>query len=207
MNNVGDQSLTNTSLLQIEPGVFVVASASTIDMGCTEVKRAVKSSAPSKGGKVYPVESLVREFILGKDKARVKALCDNDAEFEKLLADAVMAHCKAKNEKIGDKYPLPAEGMKDAGLKADVHTQIKAFATSNKWPQTVERSYIKSADWTPLKQGAKILGREIRCVVIYSKSGACQWQEFSIQQDFNGSAYGKSYVQGVVPGGFSTPCK
>ncbi len=207
MNNVGDQSLTNTSLLQIEPGVFVVASASTIDMGCTEVKRAVKSSAPSKGGKVYPVESLVREFILGKDKARVKALCDNDAEFEKLLADAVMAHCKAKNEKIGDKYPLPAEGMKDAGLKADVHTQIKAFATSNKWPQTVERSYIKSTDWTPLKQGAKILGREIRCVVIYSKNGACQWQEFSIQQDFNGSAYGKSYVQGVVPGGFSTPCK
>ena len=207
MNNVGDKSLTNTTLIQTEPGVFVVQSASSIDMGCTEVKRAVKSSAPAKGGKVYPVESLVREFILGKDKARVKALCDNDAEFEKLLADAVMMQCKAKNEKIEDKYPLPAEGLKDSGLKADVHTQIKAFATSNKWPQTVERSFIKSTDWIPLKQGAKILGREIRCVVVYSKGGACQWQEFSIRQDFNGTGYGKSYVHGVVPGGFSTDCK
>jgi len=151
MNNVGDNSLTNTTLIQIEPGIFVVASASTIDMGCTEVKRAVKSSAPSKGGKVYPVESLVREFILGKDKARVKVLCDNDVEFEKLLADALMMQCKAKNESISGQHPLPNEGIKDGSLKADVHTQIKSWAVSKKWPQTVERSFIKSTDWTPIR--------------------------------------------------------
>lgn len=206
MNNLGDAAIANTVLVQIEPGIFVVNPASTIDIECTEIKRPQKSNAPSKGGKVYPVESLAREFILGKDKARIAQLCSNKEEYEKLIANATTTICQAKNETLGAAHPIPGEGMTDAGLKADVHTQIQKWAIAKSWTQTVERSFIKSTEWNPIKQGARILGREIVCVVIYSKNGVCLWREFLVRQDYNGSAYGQSYVYGELPGGYTTPC-
>lgn len=90
MNNVGANCLTNTTLLQLEPGIFVVQPATKTNLGCDQITRPTKSNAPAKGGKVYPVEGLVREFILGKDQNRIKALCENKAEYEKLVETTVV---------------------------------------------------------------------------------------------------------------------
>src|SRR5690606_11965803 len=96
MSNVGPRSLINTDLLQIEPGIFVVDPATTVNTTCGDLKRPVKADAPSKGGKSYPVEPLVREFILGKDKERIKYLVEHPAEYQEILATAVMNKCQHK---------------------------------------------------------------------------------------------------------------
>ncbi len=206
MSNIGPNCLINADLLQIEPGIFVVQPATTVDNSCVEVKRATKSNAPAKGGKVYPVESLVREFILGKNKSRVDALCANPSEFQQLVEAAVIAKCKLLNDSKAEAYPLPKEGMTEQALKSEVHEAINAWAKTRNWSQTVERSFIKSTEWETLRQGTKTIGRQARAIVIYSKNGTCEWKEFAIQQDYNGSSYGKTYVTGEMPGGFAVKC-
>lgn len=207
MSNVGPNCYINADMLQIESGIFVVAPATHAGMD-GKITRAVKSSAPSKGGKVYPVESLVREFIIGKDKERVKYLCAHPGEFETLLYAAVEKRHKSTHASISESYPKPAEGMTDAALQKEIFTAIKNWSIAKKWPQTLESTYIKSTDWETLKntKGA-VTGRQITCVYIMSSNGECQWKEYIVRQDYTNGTYGKSYVFGELPGGYATECK
>lgn len=206
MSNVGPNCFINADMLQIEPGIFVVAPATTAGMD-GKITRAVKSSAPSKGGKVYPVESLVREFIIGKDKERVKYLCEHPNEFEPLLYTAVETRKASQNSTNADSHPKPNEGMTDASMKKEALSLIKDWSVAKKWPQTVASTYIKSTDWETLKSGKIVTARQITCVVIMSSNGNCQWKEYLIRQDYTNGAYGKSYVFGELPGGYATDCK
>lgn len=206
MNNVGASCLTNTTLLQIEPGVFVVDPATNTNLGCENPKRATKSAAPSKGGKVYPVESLVREFILGKDQARIKQLCENKEEYEKLVEIAVIKKCKGVSASVAGNNPIPNEGMTDAATKKEIHNLISNFATSKNWPQKVHKTFIQSNDWETLKTGNVITGRQLTCVVVTNGNGNCRWSQFYIRQDYNKGTYGKSYAYGEGRGSYPTSC-
>lgn len=207
MSNVGPRSLTNMDLLQIEPGVFVVDPATTTNTTCGDVKRPTKSNAPSKGGKVYPVEPLVREFILGKDKERVKYLCEHPEEYQALIKDAVTSKCSIYTDAAGAKNQKPAVGSLDGELNAEVNTLIKNWAVAKKWPQDVNSSYVSSNDWADMMQNGRVIGREIHCVVIMVQNGVCQWKEFLVRQDYVKGSYGKSYVYGELPGAYKTDCK
>src|SRR5690606_15475822 len=125
----------------------VVDPATTVNTTCGDLKRPVKADAPSKGGKSYPVEPLVREFILGKDKERIKYLVEHPAEYQEILATAVMNKCQHKNVSLAGKNQKPAEGMKDAGLGSEVTTLIKDWSVAKKWTQSVVSAYIVSSDW------------------------------------------------------------
>lgn len=205
MSNVGPNCYINADLLQIEEGIFVVAPATKAGMD-GKITRAEKSAAPVKGAKVYPVESLVREFILGKDKARVDYLCAHPEVFEPLLYAAVEKRHKSQHASIAQSNPKPAAGMTDANLNKEVYDLIKAWSIAKRWPQTLESAYIKSTDWEILKTGSRIIGRQITCVYIMSSNGECQWKEFIVKQDYTDGTYGKSYVGGELPGGYATSC-
>lgn len=206
MSTVGPRCLTTATLLQIEPGVFVVEPATRMDLGCTTIERAQKSNAPAKGGKVYPVESLVREFILGKDKERIDELVANKAEYEKLVEQAVRARCEAVNN--ASAKPLPDAGKLDASENEDVNTIIRKWAIQKRWPQAVNSAFAISNDWE-IVRGSKgqILRRTMQCVVIMDQNGSCSWKQFVVHQDYDGSKYGQSYVFGEHPGQYKTDCK
>ena len=206
LSNVGPNCLTNADMLLIEPGVWVVAPATQTNTA-GEVSRATKSSAPSKGGKVSPVESLVREFILGKDKERVKYLCEHPAEFQAILLKAVNARYAALSTEIANTHPAPAEGMTDATLKKEILGLIQKWAVAKKWTQEVSSTYIKSTGWEDLRENGKVVGRQIVCVVIMTQNGNCKWQEYIVRQDYSSGAYGASYVFGELPGAYATACK
>ncbi len=203
----GPRHINRVTLIQIEPGVFVVDPATRTDIGCTETTRST-AAAGAKGGKVYENESIQREYIIGKDENRVKALVANKTEYEKLIADAVMKRCKVISGDFGSKNPLPAEGMRDAALKTEVLALVKAWATQKSWPETVQRAFVKSADWTILRHATTgvITGREIVCVVLHSKATACSWREFTVRQEYTGSAYGKSFIAGASQASYPTDC-
>ncbi|UKN01162.1 hypothetical protein K6119_15640 [Paracrocinitomix mangrovi] len=207
MGNIGHRSLANMTLLQIEPGIFVVDPATTVNTTCGDLKRPTKSNAPSKGGKVYPVEPLVREFILGKDKERIKYLCEHPVEYHDLVAKAVVLRCNLSSDAVAADKPKPAEGLTDSSLKTEVNTLIKNWAVAKKWPQSVSSSYISSKEWTDMMSNGRVIGREIHCVVIMSQNGVCQWKEFLVRQDYVKGSYGKSYVYGELPGAYKTDCK
>src|SRR5690606_19093042 len=100
----------------------------------------------------------------------------------------------------------PPEGMKDPVLKREVVMLIQKWSVSKKWTQRVEDAYIESTEWEDLLENEKVIGRQILCVVITKQSKMCQWKEFLVRQDFNGSRYGKSYVFGELPGVYKTSC-
>jgi hypothetical protein len=203
----GPRHINTVELIQIEPGIFVVDPATRVDVGCTETTRST-APAGGKGGKVYENESIQREYIIGKDENRVKALVANKAEYEKLIADAVMKRCQVVSGNFGAKNPPPAEGMTDASLKSDALTLIKAWATQRRWPESVMSAYIKSTEWSTLRNrntGA-ITGRELVAVVYHKKNTACAWREFVVRQDYNGSSYGKGYIQGESQASYPIDC-
>lgn len=208
MSNVGPNCLTNVGLLQIEPGIFVVRPATSSDLGCTTIKRPAKSNAPAKGGKVYPVEGLVREFILGKDQARINQLIADQSLYEKLVADAVLKKCKAIAGTSAANNPLPSKGDLDASEGKTANELIQKWSVTKNWPQKVKRSFVTSNDWT-IKRNAKgeIVYRSITCVVVMIQNGSCSWKEYYVHQDYNGSAYGKSYVYGEGQGQYATDCQ
>ncbi len=206
MSNVGPSCLTTATLIQLEPGLFIVNPATSMDLGCTTVKRATKSNTPSKGGKVYPVESLVREFILGKDKARIEALINNRAEYEKLVEVAVRKRCEAVSN--ASAKPLPPTGKLDASENEVINEIIRKWAVQKRWPQAVNSAYAQSDDWEIVRGSmGQILRRTMQCVVIMDKNGACSWKNFIVHQDYNGSSYGSSYVYGELPGQYKTDCR
>lgn len=208
MSNVGPNCLANATLLQIEPGVFVVDPATSLDLGCTTVKRPTKSNAPAKGGRVYPVEPLVREFILGKDKNRVAELVANHTLYEQILAEAVMKRCKSISNTSAAKNPVPAKGSLDASEGKVANELIQQWAIQKNWPQQVKSSFVKSNDWEIVKNAkGAILHRSITCVVIMDQNGSCSWKEFYVHQAYNGSGYGKSYVYGEGQGQYATDCR
>ncbi|MCB9223608.1 MAG: hypothetical protein R2780_04420 [Crocinitomicaceae bacterium] len=206
MSNVGPRCLTTATLLQIEPGIFVVEPATTVNTTCGDMKRPTKSNAPSKGGKVYPVEPLVREFILGKDKERIKYLCEHPEEYQELIATAVLNRCQLANGEIAGKHEKPSAGMDDTALNTEVNSLIKDWSVAKKWTQTVVSSYIVSSNWSDITSNGRVVGRELKCAVIMTQNGGCQWQEFLVRQDYVKGSYGKSYVYGELPGAYPTPC-
>lgn len=207
LGNNGPNSLNNAEMLQIEPGVFVVQPATTMDLK-RQISRAKKTEGLAKGGKSFPVESLVREFILGKDKKRIEELCANPSQYEELLAAAVIEKNRSADESIAEKNPKPLKGISDLQLNKEVKSLIIDWSVQKNWSQSVIDAYVKSGDWQNVKNAlGTVVGREVYCVVVYKENENCRWKEFIVRQDALAKGYGKSYVLNEGIGSYPTSCE
>lgn len=184
--NAGNQ--LGGRLMQLEEGVFIALAG---------VSNAyVNNGACDNFVFKDPNNEII---VLGKNKDRVKEISENRDLLQKLTEESAIRYCLGLKCVLAGKYPFPEPGMKDAKLCAEALAVVQAHAKTAGWPQKIEYCYIKSKDWYILtdKATGAIKGKTIRMIaVMKNTNGACQWEEFEVKQDFNGSTYGKTYYSG-----------
>ncbi len=175
-------------LMQLEEGVFIaLAGGSNAYVSNGECDNFVFKD---------PNNDII---ILGKNKDRVKEIAENNDLLKKLTEESAIRYCQALKCVLAGKYPFPDPGMKDAKLSEEALVAVQAHATTAGWTQKIEYCYIKSKEWTIItdKATGAIKGRTMRMIaVMKNANGACQWEEVEVKQDYNGSAYGKTYYSG-----------
>ncbi len=137
-------------------------------------------------------------IILGKDKKRVEELLNDHAQVERLYIASCIAMCESYNSIRAGKTPMPTRGMTDPKLISESLAFIKKEAASRNWPQTVDYCYLKSNDWVVTRNittGLPVY-RTLVFVTVLTSNGKCQWEESFLKQDYDGTAYGKSYFGG-----------
>ncbi len=147
-----------------------------------------------------------RYAIIGKNKDRVLELMNNSELMKSLAMQAVVSDCETMNAIEAAKKPMPAPGMSDPKLAAEITEVVKAHAAVAKWPQTVVYAYPKNKEWDIIRNTNTgiIVGRSLRAIVVLkTTSGKCQWEEVSIRQNYDGANYGSSFWNGntaiIVP--------
>lgn len=189
---------SRTRLYPLEKGLYLVTLGSSFGskLDCSEPYMSEK-----KGDDGKPFF-----MLLGKDKERINYLLAHQEELIQLGKDGYVKVCETMNAIEAAKRPMPAPGMKDAKLQAEITAVVKAKAEAAGWAQTVVYAYPKSSEWFTIRNNATgiITGRSIRAIaVLKTNAGKCQWEEVSINQNFDGANYGKSYFSGntsiIVP--------
>jgi hypothetical protein len=156
--------------------------------------------------------NIIRNYlILGKNQERVKELLNNPAEVDSLYSDSFVKRCEMITSiKMAD-TPMPKEGIKDANLKAEANNVMQArLNLLSKNTNTLQYTYISGSEWKAVRNQNTgiILGRTIEVVAVYTTpSGRCQWGRNIIRQDYDGTNYGSSYWNGVLPGVIPVDCK
>ena len=115
-----------------------------------------------------------------------------------------------RNKAMNEKYPIPApSSMKDATLCDQALDAVKKQAAVARWTQTISYCYIKSSDWSIIRNAYGVTtGRTIRMIaVMKNPAGECQWEEVEVKQDYNGTTYGKTYFSGEVQIIVTVDCK
>lgn len=183
----------------VEDGVWVVEKYGYFNnkLDCSSFKY---NPGKDKNGNPYK-----KFLLLGKNKKRIEELTNQYDEVLELIGENVLAECNQSRALTAAGKPMPTPGLKDAKLKAETNKVVTAFASKH-WKETVLYTYILSKEWSTIRNNntGLILGRTIRVIVVMkTTSGACQWEEVSIRQDYNGSSYGNSYFGGntqiIVP--------
>ena len=177
-------------ILEIEPGILLLGDFSI--------------GKDNNNNLEYKKKYAVILVLYKADKAELAKKYTNEycwdkiVEFQKKFEGNFKAtHNKAMN----DKYPMPvASSMKDATLCAQALDAVKKQAAVAKWSQTITYCYIKSSDWSIIRNAYGVItGRTIRMVAIMKNpAGECQWEEIEVKQDYNGSTYGPTYFNGEV---------
>lgn len=189
---------SRTRLYPLEKGLYLITLGSSFGskLDCSEPYLSEKKG---EDGKPF-------FMLIGKDKERINYLLTHQDELIQIGKDSYVKICEQMNAIEASKSPMPAPGMKDTKLQAEITAVVKAKAETAGWAQSVVYAYPKSTEWYTIRNNVTgiITGRSIRAIaVLKTKAGKCQWEEVSIAQNYDGTNYGKSYFNGntsvIVP--------
>lgn len=194
------ETFSRTRLYPIEKGLYLITLSGYSSFGsrldCSEPYINEKKDA----------EGNLKFMLLGKDKERIAYLLSHPEELVELGKEAYVKVCEQFNAIKAADQPMPAPGMNDTKLNAEITQVVKAHAATAKWPQTVVYAYAKNKEWDIIrnKNTGIIVGRSLRAIVVLkTSSGKCQWEEILIKQAYDGANYGSSYWGGntaiIVP--------
>lgn len=183
----GPTSLTNVKAIPLEPGVILLG-ANVYHKNDEEGHAWMNNITPE------------RFVIAAKDTAKFKEYQYNVEYTSKVVFEKFDALRRVwKEQKIEEAKPLPAEGMKDAKLKADALAGIKSRAAAYQWKEEILYAYVESTEWDvklhwitlqPIKRIAKCI------VVMKTPTGNFKREGFYVAQDYKGNGtYGNTYMQ------------
>ncbi len=181
----GPESFYNAECVLLEPGVFLIGA---------NVYHKNDEVGHQWMNDVQP-QSFV---IASKDTSKFRDYNSNPEYTSKVVFERFDALRRVwKQGEIEDAKPLPAEGMKDAKLKAEALSFIKKTADAYGWKETVEYAYITSTDWDVRMSAltGKPLTRSLKCIVVMkTPDGNYKREGFYIGQKYTGSAFGSTYM-------------
>lgn len=207
-DNMNDIKVMRSSISQLEDGLFMVdywywfATKS----GCSVPER--------RGGTQAELDAQTKRYILlGKDQKRIEHLLNNPSELEALAGEKAVSFCKYSDALEAAEKPMPVASPLNTGtLKTEATALTKAWA-QGRWAQEVQYSFIIGKEWNILRNNlGVIIGRNIAGIaVMKDKDGTCRWEEIALRQDYNGTAYGKTYFSWestlIIPVDCSTAMK
>lgn len=164
----------NGTILEAEPGILLIGSIVQPDY-----KKEINYSKKFK----------VLVVLYKADKAEAAKKYINDYAWDKV------AELAYKSDNVdASTGSLPAEYFKDAKLNAEALAFAKASAAKNHPNEQVQYIYIGAKDWNIIRNKSTgiIIKRTMSFVVVVKIGAKCAYEYGSIEQLYDGSAYGKS---------------
>lgn len=162
------------TILEAEPGILLLGSIYQDDY-----KKEINYSKKFK----------VLVVLYKADKSVAAKKYTNDYAWDKV---AEMAN---KSDNVdASTGSLPAEYFKDAKLNAEALAFAKASAAKNHPNEQVQYTYIGAKDWNIMRNKTTgiIVKRTMSFIVVVKIGTKCAYEFASIEQLYDGSAYGKS---------------
>lgn len=186
----------------IEEGLFFVHYSSTpyVNTDCNKPKWQPKAHEGKENHYV----------LLGKDKDRIKELMNDPEKVQELALAALIKECEYWNIYREAKNPMPARGMSDSKLQADISDAAIRGAAGRGWKEEILYAYSQSKEWYTLRNKVTgiITGRELAAIVVMkTDSGICKWEQVILRQNYNGSSYGGTYWHGNSQRIYPVDCK
>lgn len=188
----GSDLISRKRMYLVENGLYYVESFGYANSSTDCSNPKYWPAEDGKGGRYSKI------FFIGKDKARVEELANDFETAKQAVMTAFVSNCEYSKSLYAKNNPMPTPGMNDVNLQKEVTRATKLYTDAH-WSQTVEYVYIKSSDWiiNRNKVSGVIVSRSLTCVaVMKTKSGACQWEEVVLRENYDGANYGPVYYYG-----------
>ena len=167
------------SIIEAEPGILLIGSIYEPDY-----KKEINYSKKFK----------VLVVLYKAEKAEAAKKYTNDYAWDKV------AQLANKSDNVDAATgSLPAEYFKDATLNGEALAFAKASAAKDHPNEQVQYTYIGSKDWNIIRNKSTgiIIKRTVSVVVVVKIGAKCAYEYGSIEQLYDGSAYGKSLWKGA----------